>query len=351
MPSSLTGQADPSENGDSGCDSDSSDTTQSNASLTFSPAATLRDSPVGYKTALSARIAGRAKMVTVGKPNNRPAPAARTKRQSSIRQLAAKLGAKAARREVAVYKPREGTLEKDQAAEKQSTGNERSGGAERRSRRLLAQRQERLSQESKQVASIRSSKQRGIRSSPSKPSKLRKKAAKGLGASPSSSKTDQAASSTSLDTEALAGAAPSSVMMADWEIAPGRIQVGSGANAESECFLESPRLLPSADKRALDVAFSSSFLAQGRTVPVVDGATFQVLEIEPGASVRWAAEESKSRLCSVARGIIRVSLPDTEFPIGPNGMWKVKQGVSCTVVNPFYLGAVVHVTTIGEEWS
>ncbi|AEO62218.1 uncharacterized protein THITE_2169110 [Thermothielavioides terrestris NRRL 8126] len=121
-------------------------------------------------------------------------------------------------------------------------------------------------------------------------------------------------------------------MMADWEIAPGRIQVGSGANAEN-------------------VAFSSSFLAQGRTVPVVDGATFQVLEIEPGASVRWAAEESKSRLCSVARGIIRVSLPDTEFPIGPNGMWKVKQGVSCTVVNPFYLGAVVHVTTIGEEWS
>jgi len=30
-------------------------------------------------------------------------------------------------------------------------------------------------------------------------------------------------------------------------------------------------------------------------------------------------------------------------------MWKVPQGVACAVVNPFYLGAVVHVTIIGDE--
>jgi hypothetical protein len=42
-------------------------------------------------------------------------------------------------------------------------------------------------------------------------------------------------------------------------------------------------------------------------------------------------------------------LPEKEFPIGPNGMWKVKQGVASTVVNPFYLGAVIHVTTIAED--
>lgn len=100
---------------------------------------------------------------------------------------------------------------------------------------------------------------------------------------------------------------------------------------------------------APDIAFSSSYLAQGRAVSVSDGTTFQAIEIQPGGSLRWPAEESRTRLCSVARGIIRVKLPEKEFPIGPNGMWKVKQGVACTVMNPFYLGAVVHVTTIGDE--
>ncbi|KAK4153641.1 hypothetical protein C8A00DRAFT_15131 [Chaetomidium leptoderma] len=120
-------------------------------------------------------------------------------------------------------------------------------------------------------------------------------------------------------------------MMADWEIAPGRIRVGTGEDTEN-------------------IAFSSSYLAQGRAVPVTDGTAFQVVEIQPGGSLRWSAEESRTRLCSVARGIIRVKLPEKEFPIGPNGMWMVKQGVACTVVNPFYLGATVHVTTIeGDE--
>jgi len=77
--------------------------------------------------------------------------------------------------------------------------------------------------------------------------------------------------------------------------------------------------------------------------------TFQMIEIQAGASHRWPADDSRMRVCSVARGIIRVKLHDTEFPIGPNGMWKVKQGTVCTVENPFYLGAVIHVTTIGGE--
>jgi hypothetical protein len=83
-------------------------------------------------------------------------------------------------------------------------------------------------------------------------------------------------------------------------------------------------------------------------VPVSEGTTFQVLEMQPGGSLRWTAEESRTRVCSVARGIIRVKLPEREFPIGPNGMWKVKQGVACTMMNPFYLGAVIHVTTLDD---
>ncbi|KAK4097562.1 hypothetical protein N658DRAFT_569236 [Parathielavia hyrcaniae] len=113
--------------------------------------------------------------------------------------------------------------------------------------------------------------------------------------------------------------------MAEWELAPGRIRVGKGEEAEN-------------------IAYSSSYLAQGRAVPVSEGTTFQVIDVQPGSSLRWAADESRIRLCSVARGIVRVKLPESGFPIGPNGMWKVRQGAACSLVNPFYLGAVVHVT-------
>ncbi len=101
--------------------------------------------------------------------------------------------------------------------------------------------------------------------------------------------------------------------------------------------------------QTLDIAFSSSYLAQGRAVSVLDGTTFQVAEIQAGGSLRWPAEEARVRICAVARGIIRVKLSDREFPIGPNGMWKVKEGVACAAVNPFHMGAVVHVITMGQE--
>lgn len=95
------------------------------------------------------------------------------------------------------------------------------------------------------------------------------------------------------------------------------------------------------------IAFSSAYLAEGRAVPVIDGTTFQLVEVPSGGNLHWTADESRIRLCSVAQGVIRVKLQEKEFPIGPNGMWRVKQGVPCAVVNPFYMGAVTHLTTIG----
>jgi hypothetical protein len=205
----------------------------SDTSIAFSPA-TARSSP-GYKTALPARMAGRPKVVSIRKAS-RTVPAAKAKRQSSIRRLAAKLGAKAARREVAVYKPSEAAVveEEDQEDERpsQTTETEGSNGT-RRSRRLLEQQREQPRPESKQSANSKAS-STGSSGSPSKPSKLRKKENKGSSASPaSSSKTSRGASDGSLQ-EKLDAEPPQSLMMADWEIAPGRIRVGTGEDAESE---------------------------------------------------------------------------------------------------------------------
>lgn len=66
--------------------------------------------------------------------------------------------------------------------------------------------------------------------------------------------------------------------------------------------------------------------------------------------MRWSPSESGTRLCSIAYGTVQVRLSEREeFPIGPNGMFKVGPGVACVVANPSHSGAVVHVTTIGED--
>jgi hypothetical protein len=153
----------------------------------------------------------------------------KTKRQSSIRRLAARLGAKAVRREVAVYKPSESVVHEDHEAEQQSTATDGSHGT-RRSRRLLEQK-EQPRPESKQSAVSRIS---GVGRSPSKSSKL-KKEHKDASASPGgSSRTDTAAFEPGGAHNKPGTVTSLSLMMADWEIAPGRIRVGAGEDTESE---------------------------------------------------------------------------------------------------------------------
>jgi hypothetical protein len=85
-------------------------------------------------------------------------------------------------------------------------------------------------------------------------------------------------------------------------------------------------------------------------VPITEDTTFQVLEIPAGGTAPWAPTETGMRLCSVACGTVQVRLPEREaFTIGRNGMWKVGPGVACAVINPFHVGAVVHITTVRED--
>lgn len=222
-PASDRGRLDEDNNSDS-------DSSGSGVSISLS-LATLRDSP-RYKTALPARVAGKPRMVSVRRAG-RTTPTAKSKRQGSIRRLAARLGAKAARREVTVYKPSGKVFEEDEAANKQGTTTGSASTGKRRSRRLLEQRGP-LSEDSKPDTARKAS--GGSSSSPSKPSKLRKKDNNsGLGASPDSSKLGRAVSDTTgVQIKASVGATPSlSLMMADWEIAPGRIRAGTGEDSES----------------------------------------------------------------------------------------------------------------------
>ena len=55
-----------------------------------------------------------------------------------------------------------------------------------------------------------------------------------------------------------------------------------------------------------------------------------------------------TRICSVAKGVVSVKLCGKEFPLGPNGIWKVPAGEECSVGSVCYGGAVVHVVCVVE---
>lgn len=68
--------------------------------------------------------------------------------------------------------------------------------------------------------------------------------------------------------------------------------------------------------------------------------------VNPGSSVRLAAETDRLRICSVASGKVRVKVAGQNFAVGPNGVWKVKSGDVCMVTNRYYLDAVVHISCV-----
>ncbi|KAK0371256.1 hypothetical protein CLIM01_11395 [Colletotrichum limetticola] len=123
---------------------------------------------------------------------------------------------------------------------------------------------------------------------------------------------------------------PNTLEMEDWEIAPGRIRDERS---------ESPT----------NVAFSNSYLTSNQAVTVSEEISFNVIVIKPGESHEWTAEPEKVRICSLAAGKLKVKLENTEpFSMGPNGMFKMKPGTTCTVLNRLYIDAVVHVTTVSS---
>ncbi|KAK4245533.1 hypothetical protein C7999DRAFT_16265 [Corynascus novoguineensis] len=292
----------------------------------------------GYQTALPTRVIGRPRMVFIRKADKPTFPI--KKKHNSIRQLAARLGAKAVRREVAIYKPSQRVVsERPEETEKQRTTRMTRGSnsSETRWSRPFSQLHEPLQQPttSKQSAVFRTSESNGTSPSSSssslRPSKLRRenRSATAGGGAGGGLKAGGGTLYDALPAENRTGAtSPLLSMMAEWEIAPGKIRV-----EKKEGIFE-------------DIAFSSAYLTEGGAVPVLDGIAFHVVEIPSGGSLRWVVEESRTRLCSVARGIVRVRIQEKEFPIGPNGMWKVREGVACAVANPFHLEAVIHVTTI-----
>ncbi|KAK3318947.1 hypothetical protein B0H66DRAFT_603510 [Apodospora peruviana] len=117
--------------------------------------------------------------------------------------------------------------------------------------------------------------------------------------------------------------------MEDWEVAPGRIREQASVSAEN-------------------IAFSKPYLSEtNKDVPVCEDVTFRIDTIRAGQAWELEPHALKTRMCSVAAGKVRVKIgEEPEFTIGPHGMFKVKDGVPCTVRNWMYVDAVLHVTSL-----
>ncbi|KAI1840953.1 hypothetical protein JX265_010425 [Neoarthrinium moseri] len=119
--------------------------------------------------------------------------------------------------------------------------------------------------------------------------------------------------------------------MEDWEIAPGRIRNVSLDTVEN-------------------IAFSAAYLAHGEEVSVAPDVGFHVLSIKPGGTHRFKAATDRMRLCSIARGKVKVKMLEEQFEIGPNGMFQVKSNTACVVENRIYGDATLHVSVMPDEF-
>ncbi|SPN98955.1 uncharacterized protein DNG_01994 [Cephalotrichum gorgonifer] len=129
--------------------------------------------------------------------------------------------------------------------------------------------------------------------------------------------------------------------MEDWEIAPGTVRTTS-------------------DDQVNNVAYSNAYLFSNIAVAVEPGVGFNLITLKPGGFHKFKPEDSL-RLCSLSTGKLSVKIEapggsedkgeaaaggELSFRIGPNGMFKVRPGATCSVQNRVYVDAVLHVTSI-----
>lgn len=93
------------------------------------------------------------------------------------------------------------------------------------------------------------------------------------------------------------------------------------------------------------------YLTHSEEVAVNRDLGFNILVVGGGSTHRWEAATNKLRICSIATGKVKVTMPDREFEIGRNGMFKIKSDTSCTVENFYYGEATIHVCTMPDDYD
>ncbi|OWP05317.1 hypothetical protein B2J93_8059 [Marssonina coronariae] len=126
-----------------------------------------------------------------------------------------------------------------------------------------------------------------------------------------------------------------------WEVQSGRVRVGRRGRCPDE------------GEKEEKIAFSSTYLASRPRGVLVGNAKFQVLELVSGTEHELPTHTSKdgkaSKICSVAKGRVQVTVGGQDFDMGEGGMFRVGAGEKCVVISQGSSqgDAVVHVCTTG----
>jgi hypothetical protein len=81
-------------------------------------------------------------------------------------------------------------------------------------------------------------------------------------------------------------------------------------------------------------------------VQVTPRLALQAIIIPSGGSHHFAADKTNIRICTLSSGKLRVQLQgEKEYTIGSHGMFVVRRGLGCTVLNRTYVDGIMHVTT------
>ncbi|KAG6088246.1 hypothetical protein E4U15_006470 [Claviceps sp. LM218 group G6] len=149
--------------------------------------------------------------------------------------------------------------------------------------------------------------------------------------SPSARQTQQVApqpESPPNDSSEQHAPAQAKLEMESWEIAPGRV---TGKDSLQ------------------NVAFSGTFLASSKPIVVCSDIAFNVLTIRPGQSHHVVVQRDRMQLYSVASGKVHVTTGGVSVALGPNGMFPVRGGERCVVMNRLYSEATLHCTTVPDS--
>lgn len=98
------------------------------------------------------------------------------------------------------------------------------------------------------------------------------------------------------------------------------------------------------------MAYSNAYLTSGQGNNIASNFTFRVDVIPGGTTRRFESMVDEMRFCSVASGKLVVNIDgEPGFIIGPNGMFKIRSGVSCSVQNKLYDSATLHIGALTES--
>jgi len=126
---------------------------------------------------------------------------------------------------------------------------------------------------------------------------------------------------------------PGSNALEEWELGVGKV-VGSDEIEANGSGVED------------SVAFSG-FVINGSKdgVKFPGNISFAIQHIPAGTSHKFKVNAAQ-RICSVSRGKVQINMDKKIFSIGVDGVFRIKKGAKCEILNHHYEYAVLHITTI-----